>query len=62
MRSMLKIACVAALLILPACSKTTGTVGTECLAWKPITWSSKDTHETITEVKANNARRKEWCE
>lgn len=61
MRSTLKIICVATLLILPACSTTTGTGGTECLVWRPLTWSVKDTPETIIEVKANNTRRKEWC-
>lgn len=48
-------------LLVASCSKTTGTVGTECLVWKPISWSSKDTPQTIEEVKLNNARQKAWC-
>jgi uncharacterized lipoprotein YajG len=31
-----------------------------CHVWKPVSWSSKDTDQTITEVKANNAARKAW--
>lgn len=48
-------------LLVANCSRTTGIVGTECVAWQPISWSSKDTSQTITEVKLNNARRAAWC-
>lgn len=30
-------------------------------AWRPLTWSSRDTSETVEEVKANNARHEAWC-
>jgi hypothetical protein len=53
----------AATLLLAGCSKTTGIGGTNaCTFWQPITWSQKDTPQTITEVKANNARQKAWCD
>ena len=52
--------------ILPvaACAPTTATVGTNtavCAVWKPISWSIKDTDQTIGEAKVNNARRDGWC-
>ena len=47
--------------LLAGCTTTTATVGTECSVWRPITWSTKDTPETLVEVKANNARRAAWC-
>lgn len=48
-------------LLVASCSKTTGTVETSCLVWRPISWSSKDTPQTIEEVKLNNVRRNAWC-
>jgi hypothetical protein len=33
-----------------------------CAVWKDITWSKKDTDQTITEIKVNNARRDAWCQ
>ena len=48
-------------LLVASCSKTTGLSETSCLVWKPISWSSKDTPQTIEEVKLNNARQKAWC-
>ena len=51
-------------LALTGCSKMMGTVETNkasCTVWKDITWSSKDTPQTITEVKINNARREGYC-
>ena len=33
-----------------------------CSAWPPVTWSSRDTPETIKEAKANNAARAGFCE
>lgn len=62
---------VSALLIPLAGCKTTGTAVTSpCVAqatgqepaWRPISWSSRDTLKTIEEVKANNARHEAWCE
>lgn len=52
-----------AMLTLNACGTTTGsdviepTVGADtfCRVAKPITWSSRDTDETIREVKEHNA-------
>ena len=48
-------------LLAASCSRTTGTNETSCLVWRPISWSSKDTPQTIEEVKLNNARQKAWC-
>lgn len=44
------------------CSTTMATAETSCLAWRPVTWSKRDTPQTIEEVKAQNARRKAYCE
>lgn len=57
---------LAMLLILPltGCSSLTGTVETNksvCGVWRNVSWSSKDTPQTIVEVKVNNARRDGWC-
>jgi len=51
--------------LLSGCFNLTGTVETNttaCTVWKDISWSSKDTRETITEVKVNNARRDGYCQ
>lgn len=32
-----------------------------CKAWKPVTYSSKDTEQTSTEARANNAARTSYC-
>ena len=54
------------LAVIPAgCARMTGIVGTNasvCSVWKPIGWSTKDTDQTIVEVKVNNARREGWCQ
>lgn len=48
--------------ILLAGCQTMGTGGTEvCAVWRPLTWSKKDTHQTIDEVKGNNKRQEAWC-
>lgn len=52
---------LASALSLAACTKTMGTVETSCLVWQPVSWSLKDTPQTVEEVKANNARRAAWC-
>ncbi len=57
---------LAMLLMFPltACSSLTGTSETNqtaCYVWKDISWSSKDTPQTITEIKVNNARRDGYC-
>lgn len=51
------------LLCVPACSQTTQTAGTEaaCVVWRPITYSSRDTPETVLQVLRNNAAQKSWC-
>ena len=61
MRLLLLTTLSALIWLLAGCTMTTATVGTECVVWRPITWSSKDTPDTVTEVKANNARRNAWC-
>ena len=33
-----------------------------CEAWPNVTWSSRDTPETIADAKANNAARAGFCE
>jgi len=50
---------------LAGCSTTTATDATDggvafCVAWKSISWSTRDTPQTIEEVKANNAARVGW--
>lgn len=63
MRLVLMIVLGAMLLTLPACVSTTvGSGRTECHVWRPVSWSAKDTDQTIAEVKGNNARRAAWCE
>lgn len=64
-RSLLFGLVIGLLLILPGCATTTATVATNqsvCEVWKPVSWSKKDTDQTITEVKINNARREGWCQ
>lgn len=61
MRWKLMTVCAATLLV-GGCSMTTGIVGTDaCAVWRPISWSQKDTPETIEGVKINNARRLGYC-
>ena len=48
-------------LLAASCSTTTVSNETSCLVWTPISWSSKDTPQTIEGVKLNNARRQAWC-
>ena len=57
---------LAMLLTLPliGCETLTGTVETNksaCEVWKDVSWSQKDTTQTIIEVKVNNARRQGYC-
>lgn len=55
--------------ILTSSCATTGSGGTDplpgagafCAIAKPITWSSRDTPETVLEVKAHNAVGKRLC-
>lgn len=58
-------------LSLTACAKTTGTGATDvlafekkavCTAFLPITWSKRDTDQTILEVKQHNATNRIWCQ
>lgn len=52
---------LSATLTLGGCATTTASGGTDapktvvCKVFQPISWSSKDTDETIKEVKAHNA-------
>jgi hypothetical protein len=32
-----------------------------CSVWRDVSFSKKDTDQTITEIKVNNARREAWC-
>jgi hypothetical protein len=52
--------------LLSGCAKTTAIVGTSslrtCDVWRTISWSKKDTDQTIVEVKQNNAGRAAYCE
>ena len=51
-------------LALTGCVTLTGTKETNqsvCQVWKDVSWSSKDTTQTIIEVKVNNARREGYC-
>jgi len=42
---------------------STGIPSEVCLIWKPITFSaSRDTPETVEEIRAQNARRQVFCE
>ena len=50
--------------LLTGCASQTATVATNeavCQVWKNVSWSKKDTDQTIGEVKINNARRGAWC-
>lgn len=54
------------LLIFPlgGCASVIGTKETNasvCDVWKDVSWSKKDTDQTIGEIKVNNARREGWC-
>jgi hypothetical protein len=64
------------LMTLMGCAQTTGFVETKpkpapllvgpsksevCSKWKGVGWSSKDTDQTIRDVKASNKTRAEFC-
>lgn len=62
MRRLLTLLLLAASPMLLVGCQTTATGETEvCAVWRPVTWSQKDTPETIDGVKGNNARRGAWC-
>lgn len=51
--------------LLPGCASLTTTPATNssvCDVWRDISWSKKDTDQTIGEIKTNNARREGWCQ
>ena len=58
---------IPSILILNGCASLTGIVGIEntntkvCGIWRDVTWSKKDTNQTIGEIKVNNAKREAWC-
>jgi uncharacterized lipoprotein YajG len=58
-----KLALLAALPILTGCQTTTPTAVTDtaCLAFEPITYSSKDTAVTSRQVRQHNAAFKSLC-
>lgn len=33
-----------------------------CRAWRPVTYSSRDTEQTQTEARANNAAQERYCQ
>jgi hypothetical protein len=37
------------------------TTKSACTVWRDVSWSVKDTDQTIREIKVNNARREGWC-
>lgn len=51
------------LLMLAGCQTTTPTVATRpaCLIFPPITYSSSDTAETVTQVRRHNAGYESYC-
>ena len=56
---------IVSMFALTGCASLTGTRATNtasCSVWKDISWSKKDTDQTITEIKVNNARREAWCQ
>lgn len=58
-----KLALLAMPLILAACQTTTQTsvIDTSCLAIEPITYSRRDTAETVTQIRQHNAAYKALC-
>jgi hypothetical protein len=51
--------------LLTGCATMMGTPETNkaaCGVWKDISWSKKDTDQTIGEIKVNNARRDGYCQ
>lgn len=62
MRRLRTVLLLVALPMLSAGCVTTGSGETEvCSVWRSVTWSQRDTPETIDGVKGNNARRGAWC-
>ena len=50
--------------LLSGCAMTIPLNGNDeavCTVWRDVSWSKKDTDQTIVEVKQNNARREGWC-
>lgn len=58
-----KLALLAAPLLLAACQTTTPTavIDTSCMAMEPITYSRRDTTETVTQIRQHNAAFKVLC-
>lgn len=46
---------------LAGCNQTSGSGSSACSLWKAISWSKKDTPETVGEIKDNNAKQTEFC-
>lgn len=54
------------LFLVAGCSQTTKThiaaTDPACIAWRPVTYSSRDTPETQNQARANNAAWTKYCE
>jgi outer membrane biogenesis lipoprotein LolB len=52
-----KLVLPAALLMLTGCQTTTpsGAIDTSCLAFEPVTYSRRDTPQTVREIRQHNA-------
>lgn len=66
-RALLRLAVASLPVLLTGCATMTPTAGTSvsplvCEAWRPVTWSSRDTDQTIREARANNAAWEAYCD
>lgn len=66
LRAMRALSLTASMLILSGCATLTALGETEtdrayCDAFRPISWSARDTDQTIREVKAHNATGRDIC-
>jgi len=59
-RLMMLVAALSASLIGAGCSRTVGSA-TECQIFRPLSWSSRDTPETVRGVKGHNAAGEAAC-
>ena len=59
-RPMMLAAVLSVSLIVTACSQTVGSA-TECQIFGPLSWSSRDTPETVRGIKGHNAAGEAAC-
>jgi len=59
-RLMMLVAALSVSLTVTACNRTVGSA-TECQIFAPLTWSSRDTPETIRGIKGHNAAGEAAC-